>query len=138
MNRNMAALASALLISGLGKPAHAQASYCRTNADTANLYVKLERLGASTVDTAYMRSHGLPYAPPSAVALVTANNTCKAAVSAYNKTHGLSGSRAIASVYVLAIGSAGYVVINPLETTGNRLMKYLYNRSWVLMMSVAG
>lgn len=118
--------------------ASAQSSACRTSADTASLLVNRLKIAYASSDTAYLRTQGDPFAAPSAISLVTNSTTCKAAVSAYNKTHGLSGSSALKSAYVIALGTAGYVVVNPSETAGEYTLMFVYDAAWKFKRAVEG
>jgi hypothetical protein len=114
------------------------AAQCRVAADTANLLVKRVRLAYANVDTAFVKSQGDPVAAPSAISLVTKSNTCKSAVSAYNKTHGLTSTNGIKSAYVLVLGTSGYIVINPAQTSGEYTMMFVYDSKWVFKRALAG
>lgn len=136
VNKLSVALVVSFLLATAG--ARDMAAQCRAAPDTAGMLVNGVRLAYANMDTAFVRSQGEPVAAPSEITLVTNSNTCKSAVSAYNKTHGLTGASGIRSGYVVALGRAGYIVINPAQTTGEYTMMYLYNDKWVFKRALAG
>lgn len=117
---------------------HGLAAQCRVSSDTASLYVSVLRLAYASMDTSYLKSQGDPVAAPSDISLVTNSNTCDSGVSAYNKTHGLTTTSGIKSAYVIALGSNGYVVINPSQTSGEYTMMFIYGSTWAFRKAIAG
>ena len=114
----------------IGRPALAQATSCRANADTASAYVGKLKLMYSVADPGATAGQGLPYAGPAAISLVTSASTCKSAVGAYNKTNGFSGKNARSSAYVVSIGTSGYAVIDPTNMRGENVLVFVYDTSW--------
>jgi hypothetical protein len=43
---------------------------------------------------------------------------------------------AITSAYVFAIGSCGWIVVNPIDTSGEFLMYHIFTTTWVLKESL--
>jgi hypothetical protein len=89
------------------------------------------------MDTAVLKAQGKPYAAPAAIGLVTSSNTCKSGVNAYNKARGW-GKAPLSSAYVVALGSNGYVVINPQETMGEFTAMWVFDRRWTYKVRLAG
>jgi hypothetical protein len=118
-------------------PIAAQTSYCRTNADTAGLFVGGLQRGYQVMDTTYLKAQGQPYAAPAAITLVTQSNTCKAGVTAYNQARGLTGSAAVTSAYVAALGKRGYVVMDPKEIMGEFTMMWVFDSRWTMKKILA-
>lgn len=111
-----------LILALLGCAAHgptavlAQATACRTNPDTAGLFVHGARLSYTVSDSSYLKARA-SRTPPSEITSVTDPEVCQAAVTAYNQALGRTGKpTAVTSVYVLAIGSSGYRVMDPMNT----------------------
>jgi hypothetical protein len=81
------------------------------------------------MDSTVLKAKGLPYANPADISLVTSSNTCKSGVNAYNKARG-TGSAALSSAYVVALGNKGFVVINPQEQMGEFTAMWVFDRRW--------
>jgi hypothetical protein len=114
--------AAGVLLFAFPHTSTAQTSSCRTAADTAGLLVGRLRIAfAKTV-------------APSAITLVTSSSTCDSAVAAYNQTR----SAQLSSVYVVALGSIGYVVVNPADTEGEYTLMYIYDPQWVFKQAALG
>lgn len=116
---------------------NAQTSYCRTNADTAGMFLAGLQGAYEEMDTTVLKAQGKPYAAPADISLVTSSNTCKSGVNAYNKARG-SGQAALSSAYVVALGRNGYVVINPQETMGEFTAMWIFDRRWTYKVRLAG
>ena len=100
------------------------------------MFVAGLRRAYEEMDTTVLKSKGRPYAAPAAISLVTSSNTCKSGVDAYNKARG-SGQPALSSAYVVALGSNGYVVINPQETMGEFTAMWVFDRRWAYKVRLA-
>jgi hypothetical protein len=112
---------------------------CRTNADSVATYLRTARGIFASADSVNLVSHGYPFARPAQISPATDTTVCSAAVAAYNAAARVTGTpKAIASAYVFAIGSAGWIVVSPSDTTGEYLMYHIFNSSWVLKESLGG
>ncbi len=101
-------------------------SSCRTDADTTNWHVAALQLTYRVADSAAAVSQGLPYARSNQVVAVTTPAVCDSALAAYNLANELTGPAARGSVYVIAIGSAGYYVFDPSYTP----LRFVFNSGW--------
>jgi hypothetical protein len=135
--RRACAILAILVVLGAG-PLVAQTSYCRTNADTAGSFVTRLQSYWGAVDTTYVKTQPEPWAYPADISLVTSSSTCGSGVNAYNRYRGLSGSAALTSAYVVALGTNGYVVIDPGETMGEFTALWVFDRRWRFSKVLAG
>ena len=103
---------TATLLSGFAAELRAQ-SPCGSNADTLNVFLTAVKHVYSVSDSARLVTRGFLYARPDQIVAVTAPEACSTALAAYNQTKQLSGLDARTSVYVVALGSAGYLVFDP-------------------------
>jgi hypothetical protein len=137
LNRWSIGLALGVLVVGMGP--EAASGQCRTNADTVATYLRTARGIFAAADSANLVSHGYPFARPAQISAATDTTVCSAAVAAYNAAAQVTGtSNAIASAYVFTIGSAGWIVVSPSDTTGEYLMYHIFDSSWVLKESLGG
>jgi hypothetical protein len=123
------------LLSGASAPTlRGQANSCRTDADTAAFFVARVKQMYAASDTAYLKTQGDPVAAPNDIVLVTNQTTCSAGLSVYNTGSG----RSLGSAYVVAVGSQGFVLIDPAVRMGEFTILYIYDMQWQLKRSIAG
>lgn len=112
---------------------------CRSNADSVATYLRTARGIFAGADSANLVAHGYPFARPAQISAVADTTVCAAAVTAYNTAAQVTGTAdAITSAYVFAIGSSGWIVVNPTDTTGEFLMYHIFTTAWVLKESLGG
>lgn len=127
------------LLSCMPPSALGQSGSCLTDPQGEEGIVLEVRRIYATADSATLVSSGHPFASGSSVALATSSPTCDAAVAAYNRDTGLAGTpQAVTQLYVLLLGSSGFVVINPAEQAAGRAVFRVYLSDWQLKQTLQG
>lgn len=112
----------------------AQTSACQTNADTSAIYMGTVRRTLTLGDSARLISQGLPYQPTS-VTLVTSNQTCSKAVTAYNSTLPTGDPRRITKAYVMKVGNSVYAVVGRSSPAALTVLYYDTKFKWLAGIS---
>jgi hypothetical protein len=126
-------LALIVLLGFIQQGADAENSPCRTHADTLASWLGQVKHFYGVADTAQLRSQGTPVTTPASIVAVTDSATCATAVSTYNQLAGDS----LQSAYILALGSQGFVVIDPSYTRGEWTVLLFYDSQWHLKLQLA-
>jgi hypothetical protein len=119
-----------------------QSSACLTADPRGSTFIgNLRALYADPrIDSLRWKAEGFPFATDTAIRLVTDNETCLSAVTAFNQASQRIGTPgAVTQVYVARVGSTGYVVMSPQETgPGEWYTNYWFTPKWVLKQQMAG
>ena len=120
------------LASGAGRLA-GQVSSCLTAEPDASNYISV-LLGSYTAfgaDSTLWLAGGSPFSTDSAaITLVTDSSTCALAVAAYNVHYNLAGGTAVPALFVVRVGTTGYVTIDPNDRAGEWIQATYWDSNW--------
>lgn len=113
-------------------PAVAQATSCLAQPDSVKAYLRGVRTAFRFTDSASTRALGNPWARPDSITHVTSEAVCQAAVTAFNSIAvGPPGVQGETAFYVFAIGTTGYVLMRPGDTSSGRRHMFIFTNTWV-------
>jgi hypothetical protein len=126
-----AVLAGMTLLAPARPTPSGQAGACSPDSVLTQQWLESLRQIYASLDSTYLASIGHPVARGSGIQAVAAESVCAHARDAYNTFKGWQGTpEAIESVHVFALGSGGFVVINPADTAAGRTNLFIFSPQW--------
>ncbi len=116
----------------------AQTSSCLTDAAGAAREVGFAKDLLQNSDSAALAARGFPFATATQITLVTDDSICAQALDAYNAHLPPGSDDRAGQAYLVRLSGNGYVVVVPSDTTGEFLMRHVYDAAWILKASIAG
>lgn len=117
----------------------AQATPCLSQPDSVDTYLRMVRRLYRYSDSTSVVAAGNPWAPPSAITLVTDASICQDAVDAFNASAGITGTpQQESAAYVFAIGSAGFAYVRPGDISAGKQYFFVFSPAWILKATMLG